>query len=130
VRRISRDIYSNFRSFILNPEKLEDILVSYRNICNYSGLEFKFFQAPNTDWDRLDISIRYRLNFIISEGIMNCIKHAQAIQITILLYIFDQELHLLIKDDGIGFQKTKSRSSLGLILTERNIQSLNGQITI
>src|SRR5699024_4489305 len=79
---------------------------------------------------RLDISIRYRLNFIISEGIMNCIKHAQAIQITILLYIFDQELHLLIKDDGIGFQKTKSRSSLGLILTERNIQSLNGQITI
>lgn len=130
VLDVNNALLTNFHSFPQKTELLVDISNRCKELCHHEGMEFKLFKGHNTHWEELEISIRTSLYFVIFECLNNCIKHANASRFTILIYQFAQEVHLILKDDGIGLKKSKTKSTLGLKLTERNIKRINGQITI
>jgi PAS domain S-box-containing protein len=71
---------------------------------------------------------------IVQEALTNVIRHAQAQQVTVEIRDIGDELHLIIHDDGVGFdvqdalEQTARGGSLGLLGMQERVQSVGGEI--
>jgi len=63
---------------------------------------------------------------IIREGLTNAAKYSQADNITIKLFIDDEFIHFLIKDDGIGCENIKA--NLGLKGIKKSVELFDGEV--
>ena len=80
---------------------------------------------------RLNSSLEITLYRAVQELIGNIIKHANAKNISIELTRSNENLNLIIEDDGIGFDPTnKKGNGIGLKNLNSKIDSLNGIISI
>lgn len=82
--------------------------------------------------ERLNPTLETVLFRVFQELITNIIRHAKAKQISIQLIRHEQELVLVIEDDGVGFDSSQSKNSEGVGL--KNIRSrveyFKGQVHI
>jgi len=67
---------------------------------------------------------------IVQEQMNNVSKHAKASQVIIELKKINEEVHLTIKDDGIGFNTAIKRSGLGLRNMTSRAEVNNGTVHI
>ena len=67
---------------------------------------------------------------IIKELILNAVNHGQCSSIEVTLTEYEQEIIIMIIDDGIGFDTTKSSTGIGLENIKDRIQSLKGKCSI
>jgi len=73
---------------------------------------------------------RRNIYLTVKEALHNIVKHAQANSVTININM-DQQLHIEIIDNGIGFDKTRIRSfSNGLSSMETRINNIKGKMGI
>ncbi|MBI5670820.1 MAG: GAF domain-containing protein [Chloroflexi bacterium] len=78
----------------------------------------------------LPFQIKEELYRIVREGLHNIVKHAQATQVNLSLADEDEEIRLLIEDNGVGFDPTRPSNSLGLKSMRERAASLRGTLTI
>ena len=76
--------------------------------------------------DDLKINI-YR---IIQESMNNVVKYAKANNVTISIADRDNKLHIIITDDGIGFDVKAKRKGIGISNMAHRIESYNGIIDV
>ena len=73
---------------------------------------------------------------VVQEALNNISRHARAQNVTIEFSRQGRDLHLLIRDDGVGFdtettyQKVMKSDSLGLLSMQERIELLNGHFEI
>ncbi|WP_086761412.1 sensor histidine kinase [Nostoc sp. 106C] len=71
---------------------------------------------------------------IVQEALTNIVRHAKAQRVTVELWQQETQLHLIIRDDGIGFdvyaarEKATKGGSLGLLGMEERVLLIGGQI--
>ncbi len=66
---------------------------------------------------------------ITQEALQNCIKHANASEIKIIITLGDGQLEILIADNGIGFDKNNSdRGGVGILNMTRRTKLMGGTI--
>lgn len=70
------------------------------------------------------------LYFIALELINNALKHAHATEITLVLERKGGQVLLIVKDNGIGYQKDIRKSGSGLHHIELRLQLVKGRFTI
>lgn len=82
----------------------------------------------------LPLTIRRELLMVCREGITNVVRYAQANSIELDLWVQSQTIHLIIKDDGIGFDVAHQLSGppkqRGLYMMRARIEKLNGELEI
>jgi signal transduction histidine kinase len=77
---------------------------------------------------RLPDSVEVAAYYVVAETLTNAAKHAQASEVTVRVEAEGTNLHLLIRDDGIGGADTARGSGLtGLV---DRVEALGGQMTI
>ena len=67
---------------------------------------------------------------IIQEQANNIVKHAEATIIEITIETVDENIHVVIHDDGKGFDIDKKRTGVGISNMMNRIESFNGKIKI
>lgn len=67
---------------------------------------------------------------IVQEQLNNIIKHAAASQVDIRIDLRQNELHLLVADDGKGFDLSKAKKGLGLNTMINRAEALGGKATV
>jgi NarL family two-component system sensor histidine kinase LiaS len=68
---------------------------------------------------------------IAQEALSNALRHSKAANMLIKLYKLEQNIHLVIQDDGIGFVVNKRKQgSYGLLTMEERVIELGGQFRI
>lgn len=68
---------------------------------------------------------------MVQEALTNSARHAQPTEIRIAVHGNADRLHILVQDDGRGFDPGKSRArGLGLIGMEERVRELNGSISV
>jgi len=74
---------------------------------------------------------RYKLNIyrILQESFQNIVKHANA-NFVLLNFSINNEINILIEDNGKGFNKGKIKKGIGLQNIKDRLQSLNGTLYI
>jgi signal transduction histidine kinase len=66
---------------------------------------------------------------VIQEAVNNVIKHAKASELFITLYNEENEIDVMIEDNGIGFDKKNIQSDgIGLQNIRSRIEYLNGNV--
>lgn len=80
--------------------------------------------------DHLPLMMQVQVYRIIQELVANAIKHAQASQITAYLTAHEDQLSILVEDDGIGYEVDKITAGIGLKSIESRVQLLGGQLTV
>jgi PAS domain S-box-containing protein len=85
---------------------------------------------------RLPSNIEITCFRVSQEALTNIIKHSQATDVEINLFYQDNDLHLRIKDNGVGFnffsaiQKGLQGESMGLMGMQERVELIGGRINI
>ena len=91
--------------------------------------------ATGFDKGRLEESLEISLYRVIQQGLTNVIQHSQAKRVNIDLHWQDEEVTLVLTDNGIGFDVLDPKESpvtghYGLINLKSRIEKFSGQIKI
>jgi signal transduction histidine kinase len=126
VRRISH----NMAPHALRLSGLHDAVADLANQLNNPDLdvEFQWFGAE----DRIAESAEIMLYRIIQELTNNVIKYADAKLLHIQVNRFDDELSLIVEDDGLGFdlETVQRANGLGLRSVQSRVEFLKGTMDI
>ena len=120
----------------LHSTKLEylGIEAAMRGFCKEFGkqhkaeIDFKSHDLPSP----LSPDISLCLFRVLQEALQNSAKHSGARHIEVRLWGTSDEIHLMVKDSGIGFdnEAAKSRGGLGLISMEERLKLLKGTFSV
>lgn len=86
----------------------------------------------DTEIPRLPEEIELVCYRIVQEALTNIAKHASADRIDVTMNYFENLLHLVIKDNGIGFHPTdsSSRRGFGLLGMRERLAQIDGSLEI
>jgi signal transduction histidine kinase len=115
-------------------DKMENMVIRMREYAAQT-LECKNVQTAISIDEKLihvSLDMQQRRDFflIYKEAINNIAKYAQATEVTVIIENKDQQLHLLIRDNGAGFDTFITRSSNGMHNMEARAQALGGRLDI
>lgn len=65
---------------------------------------------------------------VVQEGVSNVLKHAQATMLTLQLIAHDNQLVIMIEDNGIGFNAEKAATGLGIQNIKSRVSMRNGEV--
>ncbi|MGN6494751.1 MAG: sensor histidine kinase [Agriterribacter sp.] len=100
------------------------------NITRFNCFEFALCSHQFNE-ERLTHEQKLVLYRIIQEQLNNIIKHAAAKKVTITLSLDAiEQVHLIIHDNGRGFDQSKVKAGIGLRNITSRIQALKGHVDI
>jgi signal transduction histidine kinase len=67
---------------------------------------------------------------IVQEQVKNIIKHSKAQQVSLQLWTAGEQVHLLIEDDGVGFDPRQASRGIGLINIYDRASLFNGKVDL
>lgn len=125
VNNISKDALNKVRSIIndLKMSSFKDEVDSVSDMLSEANLKFEFSNAQYAE--KLSETRQSVMAMILREAINNVVKHAQATKINGQLQISDNNLKLIIKDNGIGVKNVKD---IELKSIEERVNILNGSL--
>lgn len=101
-----------------------------QSVSTQDGIQFSLTHFGLDGRLRNDVEIT--IFRIIQELITNIIKHAEATEAVISLTQFEQELNILVEDNGKGFTtgNFQKKSGMGLGSIERRVEHLEGSMEV
>jgi signal transduction histidine kinase len=125
------DLSLNLRPSMLDDLGLEPALRWYANRqASAGGMQLRFRAEPLEQ--RLDPLIETECFRVAQEALTNVVRHSKARNVMVNLERLDGQLHLSVKDDGIGFDVAAHRgeavrgASLGLLSMEERATLAGG----
>jgi signal transduction histidine kinase len=124
IRNISND---------LMPSVLTEfgIVNALRNMCEemneHSKIETNFSSNMNVKLSGREETYIYR---IAQEALKNIIKHSAATYVKIELFSMDNNITLIIEDNGIGFESDKISNGNGIFNMRERAKILDGKLSI
>jgi two-component system CheB/CheR fusion protein len=116
AERLDADV--DFLAWELRPAALDDIGLAeamgtfVSQWSNHSGVEAEF-HTSGLDKDRLSPETETNLYRIMQEALNNTMKYAQARHVDVLLERRDNQVVLIVEDDGVGFNPENEASASG-----------------
>ena len=82
--------------------------------------------------ERLPFALQEELYHIVQEALNNVIRHAHAQSVQVCLLSSENQIHLQVSDDGIGFELASANESSGLGLRgmRERVQRIGGTVQI
>ncbi len=134
VKNISSSVHR--LSHELHPAKLEQLglVAAVRGLCRELGaahgiaIEFEAHAVPRWVPDEVALCL-YR---IVQEGLQNVIKHSGSAIAKVQLMLKENELCLIVSDQGRGFDSmvVTDDGSLGLVSMRERVRLVGGQIAV
>jgi two-component system sensor histidine kinase UhpB len=125
----------------LRPSELDELglVASLRShfdkVVRPLGLAVQFHE--NLGEDRLQAALELCCFRVVQEALTNCVRHAQAKAVSVMLERTPGVLKLQVRDDGIGFDKLRQglpgdggSNSLGLLGIRERVAAIGGQLQI
>ncbi|HHV74129.1 MAG TPA: sensor histidine kinase [Thermoanaerobacterium sp.] len=124
-----RKIIYDLRPSVLDDLGLIPAVSKYINdFKNDTGINVDFITL--SEHKRLKPEIEITCFRVIQEALTNIRKHSKAKNAVIRLEFGDRFISIIIKDDGVGFEKTFKDNKFGLLGMRERVQILNGKFEI
>ena len=123
IRVLSRKHVTPLKGFDLNDQIQSMIKIMEEGIGFKISLDYSL---P----DHLEILDDLKLNIyrIIQEHLNNVYKHASASKVQIKMFAEDKWIHVLIHDNGIGFEVGIKKNGVGIVNIINRVESFNGKV--
>ena len=120
--------------WMLNPEhdRIDDIIGRMKDGASklLVNINHSFQTDDHTTLPILDMEFRRNLILIYQETLNNIIKHAKATQVDIIARTEQDAFHLMIVDNGIGFDEETIRKGHGLNSLRHRAEQIGGTLEI
>lgn len=128
IRGVSHDLNRN----VLFHEKsfkdlLEATILGQKNKFNTS---FETEIDTTINWDEMTNVQKINLYRIIQEGLQNINKYSRAKNATVLINKNNNDIKVVVADDGIGFEPEKNKGGIGLKNFRKRAAAINGVVNI
>ena len=123
LRNISHQMMPRALSDLGIIPALEDML---ENSLAYAKIKYQFehFNINGRLPEKIEVSI-YR---ITQELINNIIKHSNANNVNVQLFKSDESIILIVEDDGVGMNASKSGKGIGLLNISSRVDMIHGTV--
>lgn len=118
----------------LRPSILDDLGViatfewQIQEFIKRTGVKCIFYKK--IEENQISIELKNNLFRILQESLTNIMRHASATMINIDLFIVQNQIKLIIADNGKGFNKNSPKEALGIIGMRERTSILNGSFFI
>lgn len=128
IREVSHKLKIN----ISNPNiGFEDILKKLiKDKSSISNFHHSLKVDPKIKWQNFNEVNKVNLYRILQEALQNIIKHSRAKNVEILISKIENNLEIIIEDNGIGFKTTTQKNGIGINNINSRVKRLNGKIII
>jgi signal transduction histidine kinase len=128
IRTLSHELNTDFSMSIGEFPFLIEQLINKNN--EIGNTNFSYTIKSSIDWLQYSSIVKINLYRIIQELLLNVNKYAEAKNCTLEIYELNQQLVILVKDDGKGFHFTTETSGIGLKNCKERANAINAQIDI
>ncbi|MFH6771056.1 sensor histidine kinase [Gaetbulibacter aestuarii] len=127
IRKVSHELNTDF----VSGGGFKDIIKTLVDTqCLAYGLKYTFTHDDDIDWDSIPNKTKIHFYRIIQETLHNIYKHAKASAVKINFKRENNNILLLLSDDGAGFDVTRAKSGIGLKNMNSRIKEIGGRINI
>ena len=124
IRILSRKHVTPLKGFDLREQIQSLVRIMEEGIGFKISFEYRLPEKPEL-LDDLKLNI-YR---VIQEQLNNVYKHASASRVQIKMYLVDNQVHVSINDNGIGFEIGIKKSGVGIVNIINRVESFNGKVS-
>jgi len=110
----------------VNLQEILQTLIDRFHVTTGIKTSFIYNGSGQTIEDDLKLNI-YR---VVQEQLNNTLKHARACNIKVLVEASDENIRVLVTDDGRGFEVNSKKNGIGLANMVNRVESFNGTIQI
>jgi two-component system sensor histidine kinase DegS len=130
--RLQENSYKELRRVVYELERedtpwWEDLQKFYQELDNPNKTKIQFY-TYNLD-KRIGGSIGEEARLMVQEIVTNALKHAKASEITVQINQINDELGIIIEDNGIGFDAERVNKGIGLQSLDERCAKLGGSIS-
>ena len=138
IANTSRDLVDSMSDIVwaINPkrDRLSDLTQRMREfvgeVFTAREIEFRFHGVADGHDIKLDADVRRQLYLICKEAVNNAARHAHCTEAEVTFAINDQQLELMVQDNGQGFDSNGSHRGNGLDSMRQRARALGGEIEI
>lgn len=121
-------------SLNVNNDNLQSLVAYIRKFCadflGEAGIQMVFTETITNPQRELKGIIRRNVYQSVKEAVHNVVKHAEASRVELAIATVENELHILIRDDGKGMTGESAKLwSNGLRNMRKNIEGVKGRIS-
>ncbi|MCL1824677.1 MAG: DUF3365 domain-containing protein [Betaproteobacteria bacterium] len=125
MRRISEGLRPGMLDVLGLRAALEHLIQQFGERCGVDCVFHADRDEYELDSDRSTAVFRF-----VQEALTNISRHARATHADIRMEEIDEKLHLLIQDDGVGFDPRASRKGFGLLGMSERMSMLGGEMSV
>jgi PAS domain S-box-containing protein len=138
VTSAANQIYDGMHNIIkkLRPGSLDNLglIETLKDLVNAWKTQYPNIQCnfENDDIGSISEEISINVYRIIQESMNNCVKHAKSDEISISIRKINNNLEVVFRDNGVGFDTKilKNTKQFGLLGMRERIQGLNGKFEL
>lgn len=108
----------------------ESAVRDFASVQSHGTVQFEMDIAKNINFKQIEANIKLNLYRIIQEAVHNVHKHAHATKASIIIQQRKKQLILNIKDNGKGFDHSKTEQGIGLGNIRARAKDLRGKLKI
>ena len=120
----------------INPknDSLENLLIRIKRFAaqlfEAKGIEYDIQIQENINQFKLPMQYRQHIYLVMKEAINNLVKHAYCTNAVINVSFYNGELHVIISDNGKGFDINKTYAGNGLLSMQHRASLAKASLTI
>jgi len=126
IRNLSHSMIAPFMEKTTMKEAIEKVIF---NTTSTSGIKISM-EATGLAEEKLSEKLRLTAYRIIQEQFNNILKYSKASSVSLKIVQDNENLSLLIQDNGIGFDTSKKTSGIGLMNIKTRASLFNGEVSI
>jgi len=125
MRRISEGLRPGMLDVLGLRAALEHLIQQFGERCGIDCV----FHADKDEYE-LDADRSIAVFRLVQEALTNVSRHAYATHVDVRMEEVGDQLHLLIQDDGVGFDTHAPRRGLGLLGMSERVSMLGGEMSV
>jgi len=132
IEKVMEDIRRIAKNLVIPDIKVSSLSDNIKNLLHELRIHPLKIEFHNDDTGQENFSAKLQLTIfrIVQEQLNNVLKHAHATLASIHLSIKGEEIHLLIKDNGNGYDTSTENKGVGLINIKSRAEFYHGKVTV